>query len=190
MTQIILRQNHVTTVGNEDSSMFTKPDRSLRMDTVIYPGGMLNCGNSKLQHKGFLIDSCVKACTSNSFLKGRENAATIDGFAAAAGELAKQHTYDGWYPSRYQLVPVVQETGGRLGRLAATILKDLATHSAQCKGGSLQQIARRRPYILASIRTQLTTCLARELAEVAFAYVRAAGRRFFPVSALLSLAGE
>ena len=170
--------------------MFTKPGTSLRMDTVIYPGGLVNCGNTKLQHKGFLIDSCVKACTASSFLKGKENSATTDGYAAAAGERDKHQTYDGWHPSRYILVPFVQETGGRLGREAASFVKLLATHSAQCKGGSTQQISWKKGLILSSIRAELSTCIARDLSEVVFAYVRASNRRFTPVSPLLSLSGE
>jgi hypothetical protein len=58
-----------------------------------------------------------------------------------------------------------------------------------CKGGSASQILRRRAVIHASLRSQLSTALAREVSERVFAYIRGArrfhGRIVDPVSALL-----
>jgi hypothetical protein len=57
------------------------------------------------------------------------------------------------------------------------------------QGGSASQILRRRAVIHASLRTQLSTALAREVSERVFAYIRGArrfhGRIVNPVSALL-----
>jgi hypothetical protein len=128
-----------------------------------------------------------------TYLSGSSSAAFQDGYAAAAGERQKISHHSGRYnEDRYQFVPLIQETYGRLGQKAASFVRELATHSAQCKGGSTAEIQRRYARVLVGIRSELSVTLARALAERVFAYVRGAvqkGRHTRPISAHLDFAG-
>jgi hypothetical protein len=119
----------------------------------------------------------------------RSNAANTADFAAAAGDDSKMQHHQGQLVEGYKLIPIVQESYGRIGIQAAAFVKQLAAHSAACKGGSTSQILRTRGVIHASIRTHLSTALAREVSERVFAYIRGArrfyGRKVDPVSGLL-----
>jgi hypothetical protein len=111
------------------------------------------------------------------------------GFAAEAGDEAKELHHQNQLVVGNRLVLMVQESYGRMGRQAAAFVKQLAAHSSTCEGGSASQILRRRAVIHASLRTQLSTVLAREVSERVLAYIRGArrlyGRMVDPVSALL-----
>jgi hypothetical protein len=128
-----------------------------------------------------------------SYISGRSSAAFIDGYAAAARKRDKIAHHRGRYnEARYQFVPFVQETHGRLGVKAACFLRELAAHSAQCRGGTSKEIERRRARVLVDIRSELSVTLARALAERVIAYVRGAiqsGRCTRPISAHLDFAG-
>lgn len=64
-------------------------------------------------------------------------AAHSDGYAALAGERFKHNHYDGWFPAdRYTLVPMVQETYGRMGREGVKFHKQLASRSDRCTVGT------------------------------------------------------
>jgi hypothetical protein len=128
----------------------------------------------------FVLDTTLRTPTTASYLKSRRsNAANTAGFAAALGGDSKMQHHQG-------LIPMVQESYGRIGIQAAVFVTQLAAHSAACKGGSTSQILRRRGVIHASIRTQLSAALAREVSERVFAYIRGArrfyGRKVDPVS--------
>jgi hypothetical protein len=165
--------------------------RELRADSAIYPGELRLCATTSRQQKGVILDTSVRTPTCPSYLtSGRCNATNTDGFAAAAGEADKDSHHRGRFAAaRWELVPMVQESFGRMGRRAAEFVKELATHSAACKGGSMGQIARRSGHISAAIRTELSTSLAKGVAQRVFAYVRGAymkGRSSCPVSKLLA----
>jgi hypothetical protein len=185
--QDLCRSNGVTLVGNEDTSVVKN---GLRADTSIYPGGLQLCGIRQWQTLGFVVDTTLRTPTTASYLKQKEcNTAKIPGFAADTGNDAKEQHHQGQLVQGYKLIPLVQESYGRMGRKAAAFLKQLAVHSSTCKGGSTSQILRRRGAVHAAIRTQLSTDLAREVSERVFAYIRGA-RRFYgrtvePVSGLL-----
>lgn len=188
--QQLMRDHGVLTVLNEDKSVFSVGLRKLSGDTVMPPGGMALCATVALRTKGIIIDNAVRAPAASSYLSG---SAFKDGFAAAAGERAKISHHSGRYnEARYQFVPFIQETFGRLGDKGGDFVRELAVHSAQCKGGSMKEIQRRRARVLVDIRSELSVTLARALAERVFAYVRGAvlkGRHISPVSALLDTAG-
>jgi hypothetical protein len=183
--QDLCRDNGVRMVGNEDTSVLKN---GLKADTAIYRGGLQLCSKREWQTLGFVLDTSVRAPTVDSYLRVlRSNSA--NGFAAEAGDEAKEMHHQDQLVVGYRLIPMVQESYGRMGRQAAAFVKQLAAHSATCKGGSARQILRRRAVIHASLRTQLSTALAREVSERVFAYIRGA-RRFYgrmvdPVSALL-----
>ena len=191
--QATLRRWNVSHVGNEDKSMFlTAPGQAeLSADTVVYPGGICLCDDDKLRHKGVVLDTSIRACASDRYLKGKEhNAAVEDGYAAAVGETDKfAHHRGRLRASRWEFVPFVQECFGRMGRKAAEFVKTVASHSAHCKGGSPQEIKRRRVHVVTQIRAALSSSLAVQNAERVMAYARGAalmGRVVKPVSGLLS----
>ena len=85
-------------------------------------------------------------------------------------------------------MPFVQESFGRLGRRAASFVQELAAHSATCKGGDEHPILRTSGRILVATRTEMSTSLAKAVAERVLAYVRGAnmrGRSCVSVSMLL-----
>ena len=190
--QQICRGNHVSRVENEDSSMFTVGSglRELRGDTVVYPRGLLNCEKKELREKGFIIDQTVRTPTCPSYLVAAKcNASNTDGYATEAAEKEKDNHHRGRFcAQRWMFVPFVQESFGRLGRRAASFVEELASHSATCKGGDELQISRARGRILVAIRTELSTSLAKAVAERVLAYIRGAnmkGRACASVSMLL-----
>eukprot|EP00953_Heterococcus_sp_UTEX-ZZ885_P001066 1086-Heterococcus_DN1.PRE.2 len=122
------------------------------------------CATPDLRTKGHIIDYSVRCPTSGSYLSGSSSAAFQDGHAAAAGERQKISHHSGRYnKDRYQFVPFIQETYGRLGQKAASFVRELATHSAQYKGGSTAEIQRRYARVLVGIRSELSVTLARAL---------------------------
>ena len=185
--QDLCLSNGVRMVGNEDTSVLKN---GLRADTTIYRGGLQLCSIREWQTLGFVLDTTIRTPTTDSYLRVLcSNSANTAGFAAEAGDDAKIQHHQDQLVEGYKLVPMVQESYGRMGRQAASFVKQLAAHSATCKGGSTSQILRRRAVIHASIRTQLSTALAREVSERVFAYIRGArrfhGRKVHSVSALL-----
>jgi len=116
-------------------------------------------------------------------------ASNTDGYATEAAEKIKDNHHRGRFcAQRWIFVPFVQESFGRLGRRAASFVEELASHSAKCKGGDEQKILRMRGRILVTIRTELSTSLAKAVAERVQAYIRGAnmkGRSCVSVSALL-----
>ena len=94
--------------------------------------------------------------------------------------------YDGWYAAdRQKLVPLIQETYGRMGKAGVMLFKRLATHSARCRDGSERQVQRKRVSLHADCHTEMSVALARELAERLCAYAYHAhglGRRSSPAS--------
>jgi hypothetical protein len=193
--QHLLRSHHVLGVRNEDSSMFTLAvgQKRIQVDTAVDPGGMALCASKDLRHKGIIYDNSIRCPTAAKYLEGRVNAATTAGVAAATGEHDKLKHHMGRFNERsWHFVPFIQETFGRMGERAAAAVRELAFHSAQCSGGSQEEIARRRAHTVVHIRSDLSVSLARELAERVFAYIRGAilkGRTVHPVSALLDFAG-
>jgi hypothetical protein len=154
---------------------------------------MALCATKDLRHKGLIYDNSIRCPTTAKYLGGSVNAATTAGVAAAAGERDKLDHHHGRFNERsWHFVPFVQESSGRMGERAVAAVRELAFHSAQCSGGSQDEIARRRARLVVHIRSDLSITLARELAERIFAYVRGAvheGRAVYPVSALLDFAG-
>ena len=189
---LVSRCNIIGNFTNEDNSMFTAPPnagrrgKGRRMDTVLLPGALCNCGDDAWVRKGLLIDNTVRSPLVATLVS---RAAQEDGTAASAGEAAKHTHYDGWYAAdRWKLVPVVQETYGRMGKVGVLFFKRLATHSARCRGGTERQIQLRRVNVYADCRTGMSVALARELAERLCAYAYEAhglGRRSSPASLLL-----
>ena len=186
--QQLLRRHYISTVCNEDVSMLTNGKRA---DTALYPGALQMCDDSSMQHVGFILDTTIRCPTTQRYLSvNRSNAANTAGYAAAVGERDKEYHHAGCFNrQRWRLVPLVQESYGRMGSQAVAFSKQLAAHSAACRGGTVSQIRLRRGRVYASIRTDFSTELARENAERLFAYVRGAqrfyGRTTQPVSSLL-----
>jgi len=185
--QRVLRDScFVSKVQNEEANIFTR--FGLRMDSVLEPGQLSLCRTPALRHKGFAIDTSIAGSTAENNLTGCTNAATVDGYAAAARERAKEDHYAPHLTGRWQLVPFVQESLGRLGARAQAFIVEVATHAAACAGGSSADICRRRAVVAGQIRSSLGVALARAQAERVMAYVRGAerhGRRALPVSSLL-----
>ena len=66
------------------------------------------------------------------------NAAVKDGYAANVGNKEKIEHHKGCLdPRQWMFVPFVQETFGRLGGAAHKFLRELAAHSAACKGATV-----------------------------------------------------
>jgi hypothetical protein len=181
------RDNGVRLICNEDTSVLKN---GLRADTAIYRGGLSLCEKREWHKLGFVVDTSLRTPTVDAYLKPvRTNASNTAGLAADAGDNDKAKHHHGQLQQGYKLIPMVQESYGRMGRQGAAFLKQLAAHSAACKGGSCSQIVRRRSMVHASLRTQMSTALAFEVSERVFAYVRGArsqyGRTIAPVSGLL-----
>jgi len=177
---------------NEDTSVFRKP--GFKMDTVLAPGALSLASDEEYAMKGVLLDNSIRAPTAGKYLEAGEGkgAAFESGFAAKKGEKDKIKHYitesQSFDTDRWVLVPFVQESFGRFGKAALNFVRILASHSAACRGGNVEVIQRRQGIITRQILTQLSLCLARELAERVQAYMRGAimaGRRTDPVSALL-----
>jgi hypothetical protein len=192
-TQRLLRGHHVDRIGNEDKSMFSQQQFSA--DTAVYPGGMaFGVDSAGGQNQGFIVDNTVRMPAADKYLRPvRANAATEDGYAARQAEVEKLAKHRGSFAeSRWTFVPFVQESFGRLGEQASLFVRRLAMHSATCRGGTRQEILRRRAFNVRQIRLELSAALSRELGERVMSYVRGAvmlGREARPVSALLSHAG-
>jgi len=74
--------------------------------------------------------------------------------------------------------------------VAITFFKHLASHAANCRGGTVQEIQQKRVGIYADIRTEMSIRLASELAERLCAYAGGAkslGRTISPASGLLQV---
>ena len=118
-------------------------------------------------------------------------AAASGGWAARDGEREKRSHYKGTFDERrWVLVPFAQETYGRLGEDARVFVRQLACHSAACRGGDDALVRRRAAIVQRRIVVELGYSLARNMAERLRAYMRGAvkaGRATRPVSALLTL---
>ena len=189
--QRLLRQQHVPWVTNEDASVFSVADR--RADTAIGPGALSLAKDTTLQYEGVVVDSTVRAPVADYMLPptagARANAATKDGFAAAAGEKQKRKHHENCLLPQWRFVPFVQETFGRLGPAARAFLRQVASHSAAAQGGHTKVIERRAGIVYRHMLVALGASLARELAERVFAYVRGArlaGWTAHPVLAILT----
>ena len=191
--QRLLRQQHVPWVTNEDASVFSVADR--RADTAIGPGALSLAKDTTLQYEGVVVDSTVRAPVADYMLPptagARANAATQDGFAAAAGEKQKRKHHENCLLPQWRFVPFVQETFGRLGPAARAFLRQVASHSAAAQGGHTKVIERRAGIVYRLILVALGASLARELAESlrVFAYVQGArleGWTAHPASAILT----
>ena len=190
--QRLCYKHHVRSVSNENCAPFTDPKAELRMDTVLPPGSLSNCADGRLQTLGVLLDTSVVTPTAQTYVAPvHESSASVDGYAATAAESRKDRHYGNFYNHRrWRLVTMAQESYGRLGRQGAAFLQELATHSARCKGGSVEQVGQRRAQILTDIRTEMSLSLARELAERLNAYARSSRQAINPVSALLTAVVE
>ena len=199
--QQLLRRHHVTNVGNEAVGMFKTPvittatssataETLLQADTAVYPGGLQLCDKTDWQQKGFVLDSSFRTTSCGKYLTNLSgNSADTAGYAAAAAEAEKDAKHLHRLFSRWVFVPFVQETRGRLGVRALQFIRQLASHSARCCGGTMSQISQRRGRIITCILRELSASLARCRSERVFAYCRGAtvaGRMVSPVYALLS----
>lgn len=79
-------------------------------------------------------------------------------------------------------VPFVQETFGRLGGAAHEFLRELAAHSAACKGGDSLGIRHRAGNTLRTLVICLNASQHAEFAERVIAYVRGARRLGWHIS--------
>ena len=175
--QKLLRAYNVPWFTNEDPSMFTVSNR--KADTAVARGAMHMARDERLQHMGVIIDTTVRSPVADLYLGGsRKNAATTDGFAANLGDKQKLTHHKGCLDEQqWHFVPFVQETFGRLGDKAYKFLRELAAHSAACKGGDSVVIRRRAGIFLRRIVVCLNASLHAELAERVFAHVRGARQR-------------
>ena len=94
------------------------------------------------------------------------NAAVKDGYAARVGNKEMIEHHKGYLdPQQWSVVPFVQETFGRLGSAAQKLLRELAAHSAACKGGDSVIIRRRAGIVLRRLVDLPDASLHAELAE-------------------------
>lgn len=175
--QRLLRAYNVPWFTNEDSSMFKVSNR--KADTAVARGAMHMARDERLQRMGVIVDTTVRSPVADLYLRGtRKNSATTDGFAANLGDKQKQTHHKGCLDEQqWHFVPFVQETFGRLGDAAYKFLRELAAHSAACKGGDSVVIRRRAGIFLRRIVVCLNASLHAELAERVFAYVRGARQK-------------
>ena len=182
-------------VLNENRTMFTVPtgkQKELQADTALIRRALSLCGDQLLQQQGVVLDSSVTAATTRVNMQGvKSNAAITDGHACARREREKHRKHKGRYnTSRWTFVPFVQEAHGRLGKEATQILGFIAEHAAQRSGGAARTIAEKRARILVTLKSRLSTSLARQMAQRVFGHVRGSavhGQYAHPISALLSL---
>jgi hypothetical protein len=114
--QDVCRNSSVRTLGNEETSVVKN---GLRADTAIYRGGLQLCGDCQWQTLGFVVDTTLRTPTADSDLKSSTNAASTAGFAADAGSDAKEQHHQGQLQQGYKLIPMVQESDGRMGKQEA-----------------------------------------------------------------------
>ena len=188
--QQVLKEARATPFGNEVRTIWRTPARDLKMDTVAYPGALSLTSNVGIRLKGIALDMTIRAPTAADYLSGtRINAATTDGYAADRGALDKHRHYDAHLNLAFWvMVPMSFEGFGRLGAEGARFILDLASHAANAAGGTEREVVRRRSYLAADFRRQLSCRLAFLQAQRVLAYVREAqllGSLFRPVSALL-----
>ena len=180
---------------NENRTMFTVPtgkQRELQADTALIRRSLSLCGDLLLAQQGVVFDSSVTAATAKTNMQGvKSNAAISDGHAAANRERVKHGVHKERYKrSRWKFVPFVQEAHGRLGKEATQMLGFIAEHAAQRSGGAARAIAEKRSRILVTLKSRLSTSLAKQMAQRIFGHVRGSavhGQHAHPISALLSL---
>ena len=180
---------------NENRTMFTVPtgkQKELQADTALIRFSLSLCGDQLLAQQGVVFDSSVTAATAKTYMQGvKSNAAISDGHAAASRERVKHGVHDGRYNrSRWKFVPFVQEAHGRLGKEATQMLGFIAEHAAQRSGGAASAVAEKRSRILVTLKSRLSTSLAKQMAQRIFGHVRGSavhGQYSHPISALLSL---
>jgi hypothetical protein len=185
-------------VFNEYHGCYSVPvghEQSLQADTVLDRGSLALCGGEVIAKHGIMLDTSVTAATTATNLTGvTSNAALTDGFACARREADKHRKHSGRYiTSRWKFVPFVQEAHGRLGKEAAEILGYIATEASQRSGGSKHEIVSKRSRILISLKSGLSTSLAKQIAQRIFGHVRGSavhGQYAHPISSLLSLSQE
>ena len=186
--QKLLRVHNVPWFTNEDPSMFAVANR--KADTAIARGAMHMARDDRLQRMGVVVDTTVRSPVADLYLKPvKMNAATTDGYAANLSDKQKRTHHRGCLDERqWHFVPFVQESFERLGDVAYKFLREVAAHSAACKGGDSVVIRRRAGIILRRLVVSLSASLHTELAERVFAYVRGARQKGWvvrPVSAHL-----
>ena len=78
---------------------------------MLLPGALRNCGDVVWVLKGLLIDNGARSPLSTTMM------------SQAAQVLPCTH-YDGWYAAdRQKLVPLIQETYGRMGKAGVMLFK-------------------------------------------------------------------
>jgi hypothetical protein len=182
--QALLRSNGVPHVYSEVDHCF--PNGGGRMDTVTPQGSLTSASKAVWREgRGAMLDSSIAAPTRKEFVK---RAVATGGFAAGEREQEKLERYPGFFDKRaYALVPMVQETFGRLGRLGREFLGQLASHKAARSGGSVDSMRRQRGELTRAFAASLNFALARASAARVLAYVRMCGRQLVPVSTTLML---
>ena len=189
---------NVHEVFNELGTMYTVPvgkQEALQADTALSRGSLALCCDEVIAKLGIMLDTSVTAATTAGNLAGvKRNAAIADGYASSRRELEKHRKHNGRYEkSKWKYVPFVQEAHGRFGKEAGQILNHIATEASQRSGGSKHDIASKRSRILASLKNDLSTSLATNMAQRIFGHVRGSavhGQYAHPISALLSLRHE
>jgi hypothetical protein len=185
--QYLLRVFNVNGVLNEQEAIFTRA--GLRADTTVQPGALLlACDAGYREGKGACIDNRVCSPVAEEYIHASGGSAwATDGYAAQEGERLKDRHYAGGLEERrWVLVPFVQECFGRLGVRALTFLREVAWHSASCRGGDRQAIVARRAVALQQMMGALSVTMARCSAERVLAYVRAAAQKGVRASATSS----
>jgi hypothetical protein len=172
LQSILMRGSVTGSIQNEKRSTFTLSAGEQRMGMTLDPDALIHCGTPAWEKVGFLLDDTIRSPRTRTLVA---QAALAGGHAASVGERDKIRHYSDWIRvSQLELVPVAQETYGRMGKTAVTFLKHLASHAANCKRGTEQQVQLRRASVYAGIRTDMSVRLAAELAERLCAYAGSA----------------
>jgi hypothetical protein len=175
--QDLMRCSGIRGVLNEQETIFLHDGH--RADSTVPPGAMMLATSKELRAgKGVCIDNRVCAPVADEYVaKVRRGAWGEDGFAAKHGEAVKDRHYEGSLDlRRWVLVPFVQECFGRLGRRAMEFVREIAAHSAGCRGGGAEAITARRAAVARHILVTLSVAMARCAAERVLAFVRVAAK--------------
>jgi hypothetical protein len=178
-------------ITNEDTSMFSLPTARTQplcqADTALRPGALSLCADRTWQNKGFVLDTTIAAPTAWSHL--RQAATTVGAAAQAADSRKFDHHRGRLNEQRWCFVPMSMECFGRFGVRTSKFLHELSWHAAHVRGGAQADIKRRRGYIEAQLRGELSVSLAKANAERLVNYITGVVeyRGFIsPVSALLN----
>ena len=144
----------------EDGSPFTR-DRELRMDITVAAGGLSKAPQAAYRNKGLLVDVTYADPQATSHLLG--GSATMNGSAAATSEARKNAHYAtpgniSFDTRSFKLCTFAVECFGRLGKSAAELVDQLATHIVGGhEGGAMQMkgVVKERLLQVVSVTSQV-----------------------------------